>query len=385
MKVVVIIPTYNERDNTAKMIETLAKVFSGIKKHEMNLLYVDGNSPDGTAEVVKENVKKYEWLHLLVETKKEGLGMAYAKGMKHAMDKLNADYLMEFDGDFQHKPNDIPRLVAEIDNGYDFIVGSRYIKGGSIPSDWGFKRKFLSIVGNLVARVLLILPRLHDVTGGFRLSKVKGFMEDFNFEKLLSRSFAYKIHTFFYMVQKGAKVKEVPIEFQSRTKGESKIIKNEMPETLRVIFMLQYNNPKIRRFIKFGTVGFIGYLINAFGLELFYRLGAPTGLAAGLGAELAIISNFTLNNIWTFSSEKITDLKKLIVKFIQFNFTSLGAILIQAVVVGLGTRIFGDQTRQIMLFIAVGFFVVPYNYAAYNILIWKTWKIPGLTWLQRYF
>src|SRR5688572_16243630 len=144
-KVVVIIPTYNEKDNTQNMIDTLARIFAEIKNHQMNLLYVDGNSPDGTAEVVKKNQQRYKWLHLLVETKKEGLGMAYAKGMQHAMNKLDADYLMEFDGDFQHKPADIPRLVEQIDNGYDFIVGSRYIKGGSIPKEWGFKRQFLSV------------------------------------------------------------------------------------------------------------------------------------------------------------------------------------------------------------------------------------------------
>lgn len=205
----------------------------------MFLLYVDGNSPDGTAEVVKEKQKKYPWLHLLVESKKEGLGIAYAKGMKYSMEKLQADYLMEFDGDFQHSTSDIPRLVSEIDHGYEYIIGSRYVKGGSIPKEWGFNRKFLSVVGNLVARVLLFIPSIHDVTSGFKLAKVKGFMDQFDFNTLISRNYSYKIQLLYYMYKKGAKIKEIPIAFQNRTTGESKLIKNELGETLRVIFVLK--------------------------------------------------------------------------------------------------------------------------------------------------
>jgi dolichol-phosphate mannosyltransferase len=253
MKVVTIIPTYNEKENTEKMIETLAKVFSGIKDHQMELLYVDGNSPDGTAEVVRRYMKKYKWLHLLVESKKEGLGRAYAKGMIYAMEKLNADYLMEFDSDFQHRPDDIPALVSQISNGNDYIIGSRYISGGSIPDEWGFKRKFLSVVGNLVARTLLILPQIHDVTGGFKISRVKGFMDQFDFDKLLSKSFAYKVHLLYFMVTNGAKVKEVPIQFENRTSGESKLIKNELQETLRVIGLLQLNRLQGKNYHKAAT------------------------------------------------------------------------------------------------------------------------------------
>lgn len=244
MRVIVVIPTFNERENTERMIDTLAGVFKEIKNHQMMLLYVDGNSPDGTSKVIREYQKKYPtWLHLLVETKKEGLGMAYAKGIEYAINKLKANYIMEFDSDFQHKPDDIPRLVKEIDRGYDYIIGSRYIKGGSIPSGWGLQRKFLSVVGNLVARTLLFLPQIHDVTGGFKLSRVKGFLDQFDFSTLLSKSFAYKIHLLYYMVKKGAKVKEVAIQFQPRISGESKLINNELQETLRVIFLLKTRYP----------------------------------------------------------------------------------------------------------------------------------------------
>jgi dolichol-phosphate mannosyltransferase len=278
-KVIIIICTYNEAESTPLMVPALDKIISTIKNHQVEVLYVDDTSPDGTADVVRKLQTKYSWLHLLVKPKKEGLGAAYSVGMRYAMEQLHADWLMEMDADFQHPPADVARLVNEIDNGYDYIVGSRYVPGGSIPKTWGFNRKFLSVIGNLVARVLLVMPTIHDVTGGFKLSRVKGFMDSFDFSTLLSKRFAYKVHLFFYMVQKGAKVKEVPFNFASRETGESKIIKNEMQETLRVIFLLQLYNPKIHKLLKFGTVGFIGYIVNASTLFLFTRLNWPGWLA----------------------------------------------------------------------------------------------------------
>ena len=246
-RAVIIIPTYNERDNTARMIDALSGVVSGVRGHELHVLYVDGKSPDGTADLVRERQKSFPWLHLLLEEKKEGLGMAYAKGMRHAMEKLGADYLMEFDGDFQHRPSDIPRLLAEIDAGYDYIIGSRYVAGGSIPRDWGFGRKVMSRGGSLLTRALLFLPGIHDVTGGFKLSRVNGFMDSFDFSSLLSKSFAYKIHLLYFMAKSGARVKEVPIAFGARTSGDSKIARNEMQETLRVIAMLLWRRLRMGR------------------------------------------------------------------------------------------------------------------------------------------
>jgi len=374
MKIVIIIPTYNEAESTREMIGTLAEILPTIKNHTVEVLYVDDSSPDGTAEVVKKAQSQYPWLHLLGGGKKQGLGVAYSRGMQYAMKNLHADYLMEFDADFQHPPADIPRLIAEIDNGYDYILGSRYIPGGSIPASWGFNRKFLSVVGNLVARFTLLIPKIHDCTGGFKLARVKGFMDEFDFSTLLSKSFAYKIHLLFYMVNKGARVKEVPFHFAPRSTGESKIIKNEMQETLRVIFLLQYHNPKIRRFLKFGTVGFIGYIVNASTLALFTRLSWASWAAWGLSTELAIISNFTWNNLWTFADQRIQGAGKVIAKFAQFNFTSAGALLMQTALGSLSDKLFGPQYRQLALPFIIVFCVLPYNYLMYTLVIWKKKK-----------
>jgi dolichol-phosphate mannosyltransferase len=372
MKVVIIIPTYNEHDNTVKMIETLAGIVPKIPDHRVEVLYVDDSSPDGTAEVVKQAQSEYKWLYLLAGGKKAGLGMAYARGMQYAMTDMQADFLMEFDADFQHPPEMIPRLIAEIDHGYDYILGSRYIKGGSIPAEWSFNRKFLSVGGNFFARFALLMPQVHDVTGGFKLSRVKDFVDRFDFSTLLSRQFAYKIHLLAYMVNAGAKVKEVPFKFNNRSAGESKIMKNEMTETLRVIFMYQIRNPKIIRFVKFGTVGFIGYVVNASLLYLFTRFGWSSVAAWGVSTELAIISNFTWNNLWTFKDQKISGVKMLVSKFIQFNVASMGGLLIQITVGVLTDWLFKTpQYRQIVLPFTIAFLVLPYNYLMYTLVIWK--------------
>jgi dolichol-phosphate mannosyltransferase len=375
MRVIIIIPTYNEADSTPKMIDVLATIVPTIKEHDMQVLYVDDSSPDGTAEIVKQKMKQYPWLHLLINSKKDGLGAAYAVGMKHAMTELKADYLMEFDADFQHPPQDIPRLVAEINNGYDYIVASRYINGGSIPQTWGFNRKFLSIVGNMVARILLMVPKIHDMTGGFKLSRVKGFMDEFDFSKLLSKRFAYKIHLFFYMLQKKAKVKEVPFAFAPRSEGESKIIKNEMQETLRVIFLLQLHNPKIQRIFKFGVVGGTGLVMQTLIFEILgVRLKVLSPSVAGMvGGEVAIISNFIFNNLWTFKEYAVTGIKML-VKFLQFNLTSfISLFLIQYPVLRLGEYVAnGNDVIIRIFFFSALVVVILFNFFVYNKFIWKT-------------
>src|SRR5688500_18390800 len=119
MKIVIILPTYNEKENISRMLPLLEEeILPQIKGHDVKLLVVDDKSPDGTAEVVKDLMKKWKNIEILSGDKK-GLGAAYVRGMKHAMDEMDADAVMEFDSDFQHNPNDIPRLIAAMDDGAD--------------------------------------------------------------------------------------------------------------------------------------------------------------------------------------------------------------------------------------------------------------------------
>ncbi len=399
---VVIIPTYNEAETIGEMINYLfTKTFPAIRDWQMKLLVVDDTSPDKTYKIVERLQKKYKNLYLYLNPKKMGIGYAYVVGFKEAMKKLGADVVIEFDGDFQHPPEMIPVLLSEIDKGADYVLGSRKIKGGSNPKGWGFKRLFLSDVGGFVARFILFFPsktffQITDPTTGLKASRVKGFVDHLDMDHLYSKKFGYKLEFLYKMVKLGAKVKEVPLKFQVRKKGRSKITSQTAKDILRTVILLRWHNPQTQSFLKFGVVGFIGYLINAVGLEIFRSL--PTvkafaqtmtanqsnfsvfiskylnwreATAAALAAELSIISNFTWNNLWTFSYKKISGPLNIIGKFLIFNLTSAGAVLIQFVVIGMGTAFTGAQWHQIWLVVAIAFFIVPYNWLMYNKIIWK--------------
>ena len=386
-KVVIVMPTYKEKDNIERMItELFEKEFPKIRNVSMHLLVVndlpsDGGPDDGTGDIVKKYAKKFDNLHI-IEDKKQGLGWAYVRGMKYAMERLHADAVMEMDADFQHPPRFVAPMVAAYLDGADYAIGSRYIKGGSVPKEWAMHRKAVSFFGNLFIRIALVKPKIHDLTTGFRLTRVRGVLDKIELNELMELSrFAYKVDLLYQSIKNSKKVVEVPLEFAPRTEEVSKFSMQEMVSTFKVAIILGIKDKQ--RFIKYGAVGLIGYAINAVGLEVFYRLGFSTGVAAAIGAEFAIVSNFILNNFWTFKEEKITSLAKVVSKFVQFNLSSVGAVVIQAIVVAVGTGIFGVGTRQIMLIIAVGFFVIPYNYAMYNLFIWKTWKVPALEKIQK--
>jgi putative flippase GtrA len=167
---------------------------------------------------------------------------------------------------------------------------------------------------------------------------------------------------------------EVPLEFASRTKEKSKFNWKEMIATFTLATILGIKDKQ--RFIKFGTVGFVGYLINAISLKILTAAGFPNWIAWSLPVELSIVSNFILNNAWTFKSEKITGISALIKKFLTFNGTSLGALLIQTIAGIVSDKVLGTGARQLTLPFIIVFLVLPFNYLMYNLVIWKTWKLP---------
>ena len=380
-KAVVVIPTYNEIESIGKMIDHLfTKIFPKIDNWHCQLLIVDDTSPDGTYKVVRKKQKKYSDLFLLLNKEKSGIGNAYVKGFKEAMNKLKADVIIEFDSDFQHPPTDIPILLKEIDKGADYVMGSRKIEGGSNPKGWGFKRLFYSEMGGFMARFILFFPfknffKITDPTTGLKASRVKGFVDTMDMDHLYSKKFGYKLEFLFKMVLLKAKVKEIPLKFGLRILGESKISGQTASDILKTVILLRLkDDPFVKKFLKFGTVGFIGYLVNALLLQLIANLGWLEWIAWSISTEAAIISNFTLNNIWTFKSDKIKGLSAIIKKFLQFNFTSAGALIIQVVAGTFGVKIFGAQYRQLLLPFIIVFLVLPYNWLMYNKVIWKTGK-----------
>jgi dolichol-phosphate mannosyltransferase len=236
--IVICMPTYNERDNVGRMIDVLfQKVFPTIKNHKMMLLIFDDTSPDGTWKIVQEKMKKYENLYLSLAKGKQGLGAGYRRAFQYAADELKADAVMEMDVDFQHDPDDVPRFVKAFDGGADYVIGSRYIDKGSIPKEWGFDRKFLSIVGNLIYQVSLLMFDIHDFTTGYRLARVS-YLNKINFDKVFLKSFAYKTLLLCAMKKLGAKVVEIPIKFGLRETGDSKMTTNTFVDSLKVIVQI---------------------------------------------------------------------------------------------------------------------------------------------------
>ncbi|MBU0578646.1 glycosyltransferase family 2 protein [Patescibacteria group bacterium] len=396
-KAIVIIPTYNERDNIEPTISRVFDNFSQIKNWEMHILVVDDTSPDKTYEVVKKLQKKKKYiskLHLLMNKQKVGLGGAYLKGMAKAFGNLKADVVFEFDADLSHDPTKIPLFLDRIEQGDEMVLGSRYIPGGGIPEDWGFYRKVLSRVGNLVARTILTDFSIHDWTGGYRAITKKVYeavAPEMNSEKFIG--YTFQIGFLHKSRSKGFKISEVPYKFRDRTRGKSKMGPEYIKNALSYMIKMKIQTILNHRIFKFLMVGGIGTLVQLITLQLF-RAVVPefdwlfiTGFvfATFLSIEAAIVSNFALNNIWTFADRKLKA-KQLPLKFIQFNVTSAGSILIQLIVATIGERVFGlfklltlpvinydfdTGTLYVMIGILIGLF---WNFFAYNAFIWKKGK-----------
>lgn len=400
MNIVVIIPTYNEKENIKKLIAMLEdEIFPKISNHSMSILVADDHSPDGTGKIVEKMVEQWKNLHLL-EGKKEGLGAAYARAMRYAMDSLQADAVVELDADFQHDPRDIPRMVKAMDDGADYAIGSRYVKGGEIPPQWELHRKIMSFFGSLFARIVLFHPELHDLTSGYKLTKTK-YLKKIDLDNLFSKYYAYKIHMLHDVVKAGAKVKEVPIIFHERKQGSSKISQKDLFDSFWVVIRLRVRDSK--RVFKFLMVGGTGFLIQLITQEGSIASGMTHMLAshvhpehiknlsdsigAGIGAEFAILWNYGVHNFWTFTdTREIEGNSGFFVRLVKFNFASLGSITIQFLSVFIAEKLFGITVgvfgihlpiRILILLPTIIIIVIPLNYMIYNRFIWKTHRLTA--------
>jgi len=229
MKTIIVIPTYNEKDNVRELVERIfAQSVSGLE-----ILFVDDNSPDGTAGIIKELQKNYP-IHLLERTGKLGLGSAYIAGFKKAL-ALGADLVFEMDADFSHNPTDIPRLIAACESGADLAIGSRKVSGGGVVG-WGWKRKFMSNGAMWFARILLRL-KAKDVTAGFRCFQ-RRVLETIDLEKIKSNGYAFQEELLYYTERAGFKVADVPVVFVDRLKGQSKLGKKDITEFFKTVLRL---------------------------------------------------------------------------------------------------------------------------------------------------
>lgn len=372
MKVIIIIPTYNEKGNVDRLIPILEEeVFPSIKNHDLNILIADDNSPDGTANEVKKLMKKWKNIELSMGEKR-GLGAAYVRGMNYAIEKMGAEIMFEMDADLSHDPKKIPEFLQKIDEGYDFVIGTRYSQGGSIPKNWGLHRKLFSIFGNLLVRIILMRFSIHDWTGGFRALKKEVFLKEKQ-ELTAFRGYTFQVSFLHKVVRDGFKVAEVPIHFTDRTLGHSKIAPKEyIIDLLKYVITARIKEIIGGTFGKFLAVGGVGFIINAATLRIlvenFRWAPAPANL---VGAALAIFSNFNGNNLWTFKERRTTSFFDYFKKLAQFYATSaFGVIVIQTGTIWLGDHLIGRKFYFSYFLVGTGLLLI-WNFTMYSLVIWR--------------
>ena len=229
MKTLVISPTYNERKNIQSLVEQVLG-----PNLDYHLLVVDDNSPDKTAEKVKELQQLYPNLHLEERPGKAGLGTAYLFGFQWALDR-HFEAIVQMDADLSHDPKDVPRLVAELEN-HDLVIGSRYVEGVSVVN-WPIRRLILSYSANLYSRIITGMP-INDASGGFKAWR-GSLLDTIRLEKVRSQGYSFQIEMNFRAWRLEASIKEETIIFVDRTIGESKMSKSIMYEAIWMVWRLR--------------------------------------------------------------------------------------------------------------------------------------------------
>ena len=236
MRKLVIIPTYNERENIASMICTVLALHGSY-----DLLIVDDGSPDGTAEVVKAYRQQYpDRLHLIERSGKQGLGTAYLAGFRWGL-QAGYDLLFEMDCDFSHNPEDLERLAAPLTSDADVAIGSRYVKGGHVVN-WPLSRLLISWCGSLYVRLVTWMP-VHDTTAGF-VGYRRQALERIDFDAIRMKGYGFQVEMKYTAWQLGLRLREIPITFTERRVGASKMSGGIFSEALWGVLKLRFR--KIR-------------------------------------------------------------------------------------------------------------------------------------------
>jgi dolichol-phosphate mannosyltransferase len=233
----IIIPTYNERENIGLLLPAIRKVLPGA-----HMLVVDDGSPDGTSAYVKELSRSLGNVFVLDREKKEGLGKAYVAGFRWALER-HYGFVFEMDADFSHDPKYLPDFLEAIKEN-DLIIGSRYISGVNVVN-WPMSRLLISYFGNVYARLVTGIP-VRDCTGGFKCFR-RQVLEALDFRSIASSGYSFQIEVNFYAWKKGFRIKEIPIVFTDRQRGASKISRGIIREGLVLVLWKLRIAPLFRR------------------------------------------------------------------------------------------------------------------------------------------
>lgn len=235
MKTLIIVPTYNEIENIALLIEAVFKV-----TQDCEILVVDDGSPDGTGRLVDSMAQKQPRLHVLHRAGKMGLGTAYVAGFQWGFER-GFDCLVEMDADFSHDPKYIPVMLENLKH-YDVVIGSRYVTGGG-TLNWGLGRKILSLGGSLYSRLILGAP-IRDFTGGFNGWR-RQVLESVNIHTLRSGGYSFQIELKYRAFLKGYRIIEFPIVFEDRKVGKSKMNRRIVIEALQRVWMFRLQSHRL--------------------------------------------------------------------------------------------------------------------------------------------
>ncbi|MDO8515534.1 MAG: glycosyltransferase [bacterium] len=362
-KIVVVAPTYNEEENIAAFIEA-------VSKYPVTLLISDSHSSDKTPQIVK----KYKNVYYL-DVKKRGLGLGLSEGLNYAVNKLGADVLITMEADMSNDVSRLPDFIKRIKTA-DLVIGSRYAPGGGVEN-WSWWRRLLSRTANFTLSLISLTFNISEFTNLYRAFDKKVW------EKIKDKVSVHKDWLFvpaFIFEALGTKFKivEIPYIFKDRFGGRSKM--RTVSYTVDLLrYAIRFRLQKSASFFKFLVVGGLGFIINTTVLIVGVNFGMVPANAGALGAEFAIISNFILNNLWTFADRKVTTPLEIIKKFIPFNVLSFGSAIIQFLFLKAGELIFGLEHYKAslwyMLFYIAGVAVgLVWNYIMYSKVIWKKKK-----------
>jgi dolichol-phosphate mannosyltransferase len=230
-RALVIVPTYNERQNIEKLVESVLA-----QDHRLEIVVVDDGSPDGTGELVDEIAARNPRVHAIHRPRKMGLGTAYIAGFRWALER-KYDLVFEMDADFSHDPNHLPQFL-EAARDADLVLGSRYRHGKVTVVNWPIARLILSYSANIYARAVTGMP-LYDATGGFKCFR-REVLEAIDLNDVRSNGYAFQIEMSFRAWRRGYRIVEIPIVFVDRTEGESKMSKKIIREAVWMVWRLRW-------------------------------------------------------------------------------------------------------------------------------------------------
>ena len=302
-KALVIVPTYNEAKNIQRLLDAVLQLHTPTG-WRIDALVMDDNSPDGTADIVRDMIAtKYPERIFLHQGKKEGLGRALQRSFDAAL-TYDHSVIMTMDADFSHMPEDIPALLAAIDDGADIAVGSRYIEGGLIPGNWPLSLIIRTRIATAVARwVGGVSPELHELTTNFRAIRRKA-LQQIPYNSIKANGYGIQIFLANAFTSGNFTVQEVPITFRSRAYGTSKARTKDVLEFFKIAYSLNADSPA-KQTMRFVTVGLTGTVINLASLWMFQRATGSTLPSISFAAiQMSILWNFIWHSGFTFKHSR---------------------------------------------------------------------------------